>query len=95
MFLQKLMSQTSAPVLEQMLQFTEARAKLLTENVANVDTAFAKAQGLGAKPIVEPRDIPDTGRFAVYTMAARPDGRPGVFVRKHDAAVYRAQEPVK
>jgi predicted enzyme related to lactoylglutathione lyase len=35
--------------------------------VANVDTAFAKAQGLGAKPVVEPRDIPGTGRFAVLT----------------------------
>lgn len=33
--------------------------------VANVDTASAKAQGLGAKAIVEPMDIPGTGRFAV------------------------------
>jgi len=30
-----------------------------------------------------------TGRFAVYTMASRLDGRAGVFVRKHDASVYR------
>lgn len=33
----------------------------------------------------------NTGRFAVYTMAARTDGRAGIFVRKHDAAVYRQQ----
>ena len=32
-----------------------------------------------------------TGRFAIYSMSPRPDGRPGVFVRKHDAAVYRPQ----
>jgi hypothetical protein len=33
----------------------------------------------------------NTGRFAVYTMLGRTDGRPGVMVRKHDAAVYRPQ----
>jgi predicted enzyme related to lactoylglutathione lyase len=33
--------------------------------VANVDTAVAKAEGLGAKVLVKPQDIPNVGRFAV------------------------------
>ncbi len=47
--------------------------------VADVDTAFAKAQGLGAKAVVAPRDIPDTGRFAVLS-----DPTGGVF------AIYKS-----
>jgi hypothetical protein len=35
----------------------------------------------------------NTGRFAVYTMMARADGRPGVIIRKHDATVWRPQAP--
>jgi flagellar basal-body rod protein FlgB len=38
MFLQRLMSQTNGPVLEQVLEFTAARHKLIAENMANVDT---------------------------------------------------------
>ena len=38
MFLERLLNQGSAPVLEQMLRFTDARHKLLAENIANVDT---------------------------------------------------------
>ena len=38
MFLQRLMNQTNGPVLEQVLQFTAARHKLIAENMANVDT---------------------------------------------------------
>lgn len=33
----------------------------------------------------------NTGRFAVYTMAPRPDGRGGLVIRKHDASVFRPQ----
>jgi flagellar basal-body rod protein FlgB len=39
MFLERLMNQTNSPLLEQMLQFTEARHRLIAENMANVDTA--------------------------------------------------------
>jgi flagellar basal-body rod protein FlgB len=39
MFLERLMNQTNSPLLEQMLQFTEARHRLISENMANVDTA--------------------------------------------------------
>ncbi|MGD0138949.1 MAG: flagellar basal body rod protein FlgB [Tepidisphaeraceae bacterium] len=38
MFLDRLLNQGSMPVLEQMLQFTDARQSLLAENVANVST---------------------------------------------------------
>lgn len=33
--------------------------------VENVDKHVKKAQGLGAQVLVEPRDIPDLGRFSV------------------------------
>ncbi len=32
-----------------------------------------------------------TGRFGIYTMSPRPDGRPGVAVRRHDLTVFRPQ----
>src|SRR5438552_2492423 len=38
MFLERLMNQTNAPVLEQVLEFTAARHRLIAENMANVDT---------------------------------------------------------
>src|SRR5208282_437482 len=38
MFLDRLMNQGSAPLLEQWLQFTEARERLLADDVANVST---------------------------------------------------------
>jgi predicted enzyme related to lactoylglutathione lyase len=42
--------------------------------VANVDTVTAKAQGLGAKVLVEPRDVKGAGRFSVLM-----DPQNGVF----------------
>jgi len=38
MFIDRLLNQGNAPLLEQTLRFTEARAKLIQENVANIDT---------------------------------------------------------
>ena len=38
MFIERLTNQTSAPILEKMLQFTSKRQELITENIANVDT---------------------------------------------------------
>ena len=77
MFLQKLMSQTSAPVLEQMLQFTEARAKLLTENVANVDTIGYRQKDLDVKKFegmlrdrVEKRDASAPGSTGFEDLTA-------------------------
>lgn len=34
-----------------------------------------------------------TGRFGIYTMGPRPDGRPGVAVRRHDLTLFRQQAP--
>ena len=77
MFLQKLMSQTSGPVLEQMLQFTEARAKLLTENVANVDTIGYRQKDLDVKKFegmlrdrVEKRDASAPGSTGFEDLTA-------------------------
>lgn len=30
-----------------------------------------------------------TGRMGVYTMGSRPDGRPGIAIRRHDMTVFR------
>ena len=38
MFLDRLMNQTNAPLIERVLQFSSARHKLIAENMANVDT---------------------------------------------------------
>ena len=38
MFIDRLLSQGNAPLLEQMLRFTAARHRLIAENVVNVDT---------------------------------------------------------
>ena len=38
MFIQRLLDQGNAPLLEQMLRFTAARHRLIAENVVNVDT---------------------------------------------------------
>jgi flagellar basal-body rod protein FlgB len=38
MFVERLMNQTNAPLLEKVLQFTAARHRLIAENIANVDT---------------------------------------------------------
>src|SRR5436309_6642453 len=38
MFIERLLNEGNAPLLEQVLRFTAARHRLLAENVANVDT---------------------------------------------------------
>lgn len=38
MFIDRLLNQGNAPVLEQMLKFTAARHKLIAENIVNIDT---------------------------------------------------------
>ncbi len=38
MFIERLMNQTSGPLLERYLQFAETRKRLLDENVANIST---------------------------------------------------------
>ena len=49
MFLQRLMNQTNGPILEQVLEFTAARHRLIAENMANVDTPGYLQKDLDAK----------------------------------------------
>ena len=71
MFLQQLMNQTNAPVLEQLLQFTAARHRLIAENMANVDTPgyrqkdldLQKFQGLVQDRIAQNQTQPGDGGF--------------------------------
>ena len=51
MFLERLMNQTNGPLLEQVLEFTAARHRLIAENMANVDV-----------PGYQQKDL-DVGRF--------------------------------
>src|SRR5437773_6198991 len=46
MFIQRLLDQGNAPLLEQMLRFTAARHRLIAENVVNVDTPGYRQQDL-------------------------------------------------
>ena len=46
MFIERLLNQDNAPLLEQMLRFTEARHRLLMDNVANVSTPGYRQQDL-------------------------------------------------
>jgi flagellar basal-body rod protein FlgB len=46
MFIENLLNQGNAPLLEQTLRFTEARHRLLTENVANASTPGYKQKDL-------------------------------------------------
>jgi hypothetical protein len=30
-----------------------------------------------------------SGKFAVYTMGMRPDGKPGIMIKRHDLVLFR------
>ena len=49
MFIERLLNQGNAPLLEQMLRFTEARHRLLMNNVANVSTPGYRQQDLSTE----------------------------------------------
>jgi hypothetical protein len=55
------------------------------QNVHFMMTTGAIAHGQAALYVAETT----TGKFAVYTMGARPDGRPGIAVRRHDMSFFR------
>jgi len=65
MFIDRLLNQGNAPLLEQTLRFTEARQRLIMENVANVDT-----------PNYRQKDM-DLGKFQ-QMLAERAQERDGV-----------------
>ena len=68
MFLDRLMNQTNAPLIERVLQFSSARHKLIAENMANVDT-----------PGYRQKDLNEAKFFSLLRdrAAARRDGPPG------------------
>ena len=49
MFINKLLNQGNAPLLEGMLEFTAARHKLLAENIVNVDTPGYRQKDLSVQ----------------------------------------------
>ena len=55
------------------------------QNVHFMMTTGSVAHGQAALYLAETT----TGKFAVYTMGARPDGRPGIAVRRHDINLFR------
>jgi len=50
---ERMMNQSSAPVLEKMLQFTAARHKLIAENVVNISTPNYKQKDLSLEKFQE------------------------------------------
>lgn len=49
MFIERLINQGNAPLLEQVVRFSAARHELLTENIANVDTPGYRQKDLSVK----------------------------------------------
>src|SRR5215208_5121027 len=49
MFIERLLNQGNAPLLEQMLRFTAARHRLIAENVVNVDTPAYRQKDLSVE----------------------------------------------
>ena len=49
MFIERLLNQGSAPLLEQMIQFTAQRHKLIAEDIANVDTPGYRQKDLSVE----------------------------------------------
>jgi len=55
------------------------------QNVHFLMTTGTIAQGQAALYIAET----STGKLGVYTMGPRPDGRPGIAIRRHDVVLFR------
>jgi hypothetical protein len=55
------------------------------QNVHFMMTTGSIAMGQAALYIAET----STGKMAVYTMGPRPDGRPGIAIRRHDLVLFR------
>src|SRR5207248_690451 len=49
MFIERLLNEGNAPLLEQMLRFTAERHRLLVENVANIDTPLYRQKDLSTE----------------------------------------------
>lgn len=59
------------------------------QNVHFLMTSGMIAQGQAALYVAETT----SGKFGVYTMGMRPDGQPGVMIRRHDLVLFRQGVP--
>ena len=68
MFIERLMNSTNAPLVERVLHFAAARHKLITQNMANLDT-----------PGYRQKDLKEAQFFSMLRdrVARRGDGPPG------------------
>jgi hypothetical protein len=73
-----------------------AEADLVTEfglpprqNVHFLMTTGQIAQGQAALYVAETT----SGKFGVYTMQPRPDGKPGIMINRHDMVLFRQPPP--
>jgi flagellar basal-body rod protein FlgB len=90
MFLENLVNQTSAPLLERLLNFTAARHKLLAENLANMDTPDYQQKDLSTDKFmamlrdrVEQRDAAAPGSVGFDDIDQELD-RPNNGILSHD-----------
>ncbi|GIW82568.1 MAG: hypothetical protein KatS3mg105_4375 [Gemmatales bacterium] len=60
------------------------------QNVHFLMTTGQIARGQAALYLAETT----TGKFGVYTMGPRDDGKPGVIIRRHDLVLFRQAKPV-
>jgi flagellar basal-body rod protein FlgB len=85
MFLERLFNQTNVPELGQMVKFTEARHRLLADNIVNIDTPgyqptdlslAAFQQMLGQR--IEQRDSAPPGSVSFNNVMPAPDNPNGL-----------------
>ena len=55
------------------------------QNVHFMMTTGMIAQGQAALYVAET----SSGKFGVYTMGTRPDGKPGIVIKRHDLVMFR------
>jgi flagellar basal-body rod protein FlgB len=82
MFIDRLISQESTPLLEQVVRFTAARHRLIAQNIANVDTPNYLQKDLSIK------------RFQKL-MSERVEQRRRGSMLSYDDALTRVEEPVR
>ncbi len=90
MFMNRLMNQTNAPLLERVLEFTAARHQLIADNMANVDTPGYRQKDLDAdgfysqlqRRVADRRDA-TPGEVGFDDLAADPS-RPNGGILFHD-----------
>lgn len=85
MFIERLLNQGSAPLLAQTLSFTSSRAKLIAENLANVDTPGYRQKDLSVPKFqamlrdrVRLRESAGPGAVAFDDVAGRSEQAGGI-----------------